>query len=213
MVLPTAYLAPVSYYAAMFHCQNVIIETQEHYIKQTIRNRAIISTGQGPQTLSVNVAKGNRPHTPVAAIRLSNHANWMHQHLYSLATYYGNTPFYEYYIDELKALFPSVDQEELPTLFSFNESLRCKICELIGFEPQVSYTNQWAGPTDYEQGLLSDDGRLSFGQHGIFCPKGYYQVAAVEGKLGFMKDMSIVDLLFNMGPESIIVLRDSWNKN
>ncbi len=197
MHLPTAYLAPISYYAALFHSPEVVIEAHEHYVKQTLRNRCIIATGQGSQMLTVNVAKGNSPHTPITELRLSSHANWMHQHLYSLATYYGNTPFYEYYMPELEPLFPKADQDELPTLFSFNESLRRKICELIGFEPNVRYSTEWMGAPDEIAG---------------FVAKPYYQIAAVENNQPFLPDMSIVDLLFNMGPESIIVLRDSWNR-
>ena len=102
MVLPTAYFGPVSYYAALFHDKDIVIEACEYYVKQTLRNRCIIATNQGPQTLSINVQKGNRPQQLISEVMLSDHGNWMHQHLYSLATYYGNSPFYEYYIDEIR---------------------------------------------------------------------------------------------------------------
>lgn len=210
MVLPVAYLAPISYYSVLFHSPEVVIDVHEHYIKQTLRNHCVIATGQGAQTLSVNVAKGNRPHTPITDIRLSSHANWMHQHLYSLATYYGNSPFFEYYIDELKALYPKADQPELPTLFEFTESLRKKICELIGFEPQVRYSDEWLGGVSELSDNLTAD---LCGTPIPFQAQPYYQVAAIENKQQFMPNMSILDLLFNMGPESILVLRDSWKKN
>jgi len=197
IVLPTAYFAPIGYYAYLFKGP-VLIEAHEHYEKQTFRNRCIIATSQGPQVLSINVEKGNSPHTPISDIHLSSHANWMHQHLYSLATYYGNSPFYEFYIDELKEIMLSFGYDT--TLFEWNETLRRKVCELIGFEPQVEYTICWQG----HEALLSD--------FSLSDMKPYYQVAMIDGAQPFQPNMSILDLLFNMGPESILVLREECNR-
>jgi len=196
-LLPTAYFAPVGYYVHLFKGP-VLIEAHEHYEKQTLRNRCVIATGQGPQVLSINVEKGNRPHTPITDIRLSSHANWMHQHLYSLATYYGNSPFYEFYIDDLKEVMTSIGYGG--SLFEMNERLRKTICQLIGFEPQVEYSSQWMG----RDSLLTD--------FDLKDPKPYYQVAMTEHSLPFQANMSILDLLFNMGPESLLVLRDEASR-
>lgn len=196
-VLPTAYFAPIGYYARLYQGP-VVIDACEHYVKQTLRNRCVIATGQGPQVLSINVEKGNRPHTPITEIRLSSHANWMHQHLYSLATYYGNSPFYEFYIDEIKEIMESVGYGG--SLFELNEKLRSKICELIGFTPEVVYSTQWMG----SEAMVSD---FSLSQ-----PVAYYQVAMSDGVQPFQTDMSILDLLFNMGPESVLVLREIASK-
>lgn len=202
IVLPTAYFAPVSYYAALFHEDDIVIEACEHYVKQTLRNRCIIATNQGPQVLSINVQKGNRPQTPIREIYLSDHGNWMHQHLYSLATYYGNSPFYEFYIDEIKEV---MQQGHDGTLFSLNEALRAKMCELIGFDPKIRYSEQWMG-IDWAKGE-----RLKASEK--FCLNPYYQVSMCEGKKPFQADMSILDLLFNMGPESVLVLKNSWKQD
>lgn len=197
IVLPTAYFAPVGYYVRLFK-EPVIIDAHEHYEKQTLRNRCIIATGQGPQVLSINVEKGNRPHTPITDIRLSSHANWMHQHLYSLATYYGNSPFYEFYIDDLKEVMTGIGYGG--SLFEMNERLRRTICQLIGFEPQVEYSSQWMG----KESLLTD--------FDLNDPRPYYQVAMTEHSQPFQANMSILDLLFNMGPESLLVLRDEASR-
>lgn len=200
-VLPTAYFAPISYYAALFHEPEIVIEAHEHYVKQTLRNRCIIGTGQGPQTLSINVEKGNKLKMPITEIRLSDHGNWMHQHLYSLATYYGSSPFFEYYIDELKEVMLHGHDG---TLFGLNEALRQKICELIGFEPNVKYSEDWMGISNLGEDLLLSQNET---------PR-YYQVAGYDGRQPFMQNLSIVDLLFNMGNESILILNqmDLCNK-
>ena len=145
IVLPTAYLAPISYYAVLYAADEVVIEAQEHYTKQTLRTRCTIATDQGPQTLSVNVEKGNKLKMPIGEVRLSNHGDWQRQHLYSWATYYGNSPFYEYYIDDLRETFLHGHDG---TLFGMNEALRRHICREIGFEPKVRYSEQWMGPLD-----------------------------------------------------------------
>lgn len=198
VTLPTAYLAPVSYYAALYHADEVVIDVHEHYIKQTLRNRAVIATGQGEQTLSVNVARGNRQRMPISEVQLSAHGDWPRQHLYSLATYYGMSPFFDYYIDDLRdVLLHGHDG----TLLGMNEALRRHICREIGFEPRVHYSTEWTGPdTDLHVGQWAQ--RVA----PQLAARPYYQIGAVQGERPFMNDMSIVDLLFNMGPEAIVVL-------
>lgn len=198
LVLPTAYFAPISYYLALFHEKEVVIEAHEHYVKQSIRNRCTIGTNQGPQNLSYSVQKGNKMKMPIKEVLLSDHGNWMHQHLYSLATYYGNSPFYEYYIDEIREVMLHGHDG---TMFGFNEALRQKICELIGFEPDLRYSKEWMGGVDQ---------RIIEGGTKGLVP--YYQVARVGNELPFMPNLSILDLLFNMGNESILYLY-KWNKN
>ena len=203
VVLPVAYFAPVSYYAVLYAGEEVVIEANEHYTKQTLRTRCIIATDQGPQTLSVNVEKGNKLKMPIREVHLSNHGDWQRQHLYSLATYYGNSPFYEYYIDDLREVFLHGHDG---TLFGMNEALRQHICREIGFEPKIRYSEQWMGPLDCitPNGLFrSEAPSLPLGSMKI---PPYYQVACVGGRQQFMADVSILDLLFNMGPESILIL-------
>ena len=193
LVLPSAYFAPIAYYAALYHEPEVVIEACEHYVKQSIRNRCVIGTDQGRQTLSINVVKGNQPRLPITKVLLSDHGNWMHQHLYSLATYYGNSPFYEFYIDEIREVMLHGHDG---TLFDLNEALRKKICELIGFTPNVRYSEEWMGVEKLGEDLASPE---------IEMPR-YYQVAGFDGRQAFMPNLSIVDLLFNLGPESLIFL-------
>lgn len=198
VILPSAYLAPVSYYAALYHADDVVIEAEEHYMKQTLRNRCSIATGQGVQMMSAYVEKGNKLRMPIREVRLSAHNDWPRQHLYSLATYYGMSPFYEYYIDDLKEVLLNGHDG---TLFGMNEALRQHICREIGFEPHVRYSSQWMGP-EVEQHYRSWSDKVSQ----TLAEQPYYQIGSVQGNLPFMADMSIVDLLFNMGPESIMVI-------
>lgn len=189
LLLPTAYFGPISYYAALYHADEVVIEACEHYTKQTLRNRCTIATDQGPMNLSAFVEKGNKLKMPIREVRLSDHNDWPRLHMHALATYYGQSPFYEYYIDDLREVFLHGHDG---TLLGMNEALRRHICSEIGFVPNVHYSDEWMGPMPELPTLIN--------------PTPYYQIAGVSGRQPFQGNMSILDLLFNMGPESLLVL-------
>lgn len=208
-VLSTAYFAPVAYYALLFHEQDIVIEAHENYNKQSYRNRMFIGTNQGPLALSVNVEKGYETKCPIQEVRLSSHGDWLHQHEIALMSNYGSSPFYEYYIDDILEVLRSDEQ----TLFGLNEKIRERICELIGFSAKVRYSNQYLRNDsenfrDLRNTLHPKKNILESVPEFVANP--YYQVFGQ--KQTFMPNLSILDLLFNLGPESILVLRDSIRK-
>lgn len=209
VLLSTAYFAPIAYYALLFHEPEVMIEAQENYNKQSYRNRMFIGTDQGPLPLSVNVEKGYATKCPIKEVKLSGHGDWLHQHEIALMSNYGSTPFYEYYIEDILKILHSED-----TLFGMNEKLRNYICELIGFHPNVKYTEEYI-PSD-TPGLRDLRNTLHPKKDIVeavpeFKVIPYYQVVGQRHE--FMPNLSILDLLFNMGPESILVLSESIKKN
>lgn len=208
-VLSTAYFAPVAYYALLFHEQDIVIEAYENYNKQSYRNRMFIGTNQGPLALSVNVEKGYETKCPIQEVRLSSHGDWLHQHEIALMSNYGSSPFYEYYIDDILEVLRSDEQ----TLFGLNEKIRERICELIGFSAKVRYSDQYLRNDsenfrDLRNTLHPKKNILESVPEFVANP--YYQVFGQ--KQTFMPNLSILDLLFNLGPESILVLRDSIRK-
>lgn len=208
-VLSTAYFAPVAYYALLFHEQDIVIEAHENYNKQSYRNRMFIGTNQGPLALSVNVEKGYETKCPIQEVRLSSHGDWLHQHEIALMSNYGSSPFYEYYIDDILEVLRSDEQ----TLFGLNEKIRERICELIGFSAKVRYSNQYLRNDsenfrDLRNTLHPKKNILESVPEFVANP--YYQVFGQ--KQTFMPNLSVLDLLFNLGPESILVLRDSIRK-
>ena len=206
VVLSTAYFAPVAYYALLFHEKEVVIEAHENYNKQSYRNRMFIGTNQGPLALSVNVEKGYETKCPIQEVKLSSHGDWLHQHEIALMSNYGSSPFYEYYIDDILEVL----RGEEKTLFGLNEKLRERICELIGLSVKIQYSENYlengsVNLRDLRNNLHPKKEILQAVPE--FVAKPYYQVAGQ--KQPFMPNLSILDLLFNLGPESILVLRDS----
>lgn len=182
--LPTAYLAPVSYYVALAHADAAQVDQYEHYVKQTWRNRCRIAMPQGPQDLVIPVCAAP-PHTPIKDIRLSDHGNWQHHHWSALQTAYGKSPFFEYYADDF---YPFYHSRQHHFLIDFNLELHQLISGLIDLPTPLGLSDRFLD--------------ASFPVAPSFKP--YYQVFAP--RLGFLPKLSIMDLLCNLGPESILYL-------
>ncbi|MEG1617055.1 MAG: WbqC family protein [Bacteroidales bacterium] len=207
--LTSAYLAPIEYYSKLYNYDKVEIEAFDNYVKQTYRNRCFIGSVNEKLCLSLPIEKKSGEKCLTRDIRLSDHGNWRRVHSYAIESTYNNTPFYEYYEDYFIPFY----EKKYDFLFDFNESLREMICDLLDMKPNVSFTSEYL-PSEQLDGkdfreiihpkkdyLLADP---------EYRDVNYYQV--FEQKWGFRPNLSIIDLLFNMGPESILVLRDSMNK-
>ena len=137
VLLSTTYFGPVQWYQKLHRAEHVQIERWESFQKQTYRNRCLIATTQGIQALTVPVVRGET--SLIKDLRISDHGNWRHLHWNALQSAYGESPFFEYYQDDIRPFF----QNRWEFLLDFNEAIREKMCELIDIQPQVSYTEQW----------------------------------------------------------------------
>lgn len=206
VVVTTAYLAPVQYYAHMLAADKVWVEQHDHYMKQTYRNRCIIAGPSGRIDLTVPTVKPDSLKCPTKDIRISDHGNWRHLHLYALESAYGNTPYFEYYLDDFVPFY----EKRWEFLMDFNEALQEMICGLIDMEPVVCRTTEYWSEAQGEALDLREvihPKRDFAAVDTAFKVVPYYQV--FQEKLGYLPNLSIVDLLFNMGPESLLVLKQS----
>ena len=199
--LTMAYLAPIQYYSKLFRTEKAVIEKYDHYQKQTYRNRCVIAGANGPLTLSIPVVKPENPKTFTSNIRISEHGNWQHLHWHAISSAYNSSPFFEYYADDFAPFY----HKKQTWLFDFNEELRQLACRLLEIEPAVSFS------TFYSEAPIDADFREAihpkkdFKQTDpFFAAKEYYQVFKL--KYGFLENLSIIDLLFNMGPEARLIL-------
>lgn len=205
--LSTAYLAPVQYYSKILAGDCIFIERCENYVKQSYRNRCNIVSANGVIPLSIPVEHNSGVKILSKDVRIADHGNWQHMHWNAIISAYNSTPFFEYYQDDFAPFY----HKKYDFLFDFNEELRELISNLIGLEmAKLSYTDEYK--TDFSSNEadfrdLIHPKRDWVGQDQNFVANRYYQV--FEQRFGFVPNMSIIDLLFNMGNESILVLQDS----
>lgn len=205
--LSSAYLAPVQYYAKFLSAEHILIEQNDSYVKQTYRNRSTIISANGEISLSIPVVHSSKDKTLMKDIRIAEHGNWQHMHWNAIISAYNSTPFFEYYQDDFYPFY----HKKYTFLFDLNEELRVLILKLLNIElPHIEYTNEYK--TDFSENEIDlrdiihpkkDWSALDLS----FRPISYYQVFAQ--KFGFIPNMSIIDLLFNMGNESELILAKS----
>lgn len=201
-LLSTTYFGPIQWYQKLYRYAGVLIEQHESWQKQTFRNRCVIATTQGVQALTVPVSKDkDSSHPTVSHFTISDHGNWRHLHWQALQSAYGESPFFEYYEDDLRPFFT---EHRWQLLLDFNDAICRKMCELLDIHPHIERTTRFE-----PLGSADHDFRYAIHpKHPLpdpdFTPLPYYQVYA--RKHGFQPNMSILDLLMNMGPESIFYL-------
>ncbi len=198
-IVGSAYFAPVQWYQKLYGCDDVWIEAMDHYGKQTYRNRCIIATTNGIQALTVPVMR-HTPDTLMRDIVVSDHGEWQHLHWQALTSAYGESPFFEYYADELYAII----HHPWHFLYDMNMAITRQMCQWLDIHPNLHPTAIYEiepEMEDYREVIRPKHAPLD--PH--FQPKPYYQV--YDSKHGFIANLSILDLLCNMGNESIFYLR------
>ncbi|MDO4185841.1 MAG: WbqC family protein [Bacteroidales bacterium] len=198
--LSTAYLPPVQWFAKLLRYDKVYVEQYENYQKQTYRNRCVIAGPNGAISLTVPIEKPDTLKCLTKDIRISDHGNWRHLHWNALESAYNQTPYFEYLKDDLRPFY----EKSFRYLMDFNEELVAVICALIDIEPHIERTTDYIAVREDADFRDSIHPKKNWQEDKEFTSVPYYQV--FQQKYGFLPNLSIVDLLFNMGPESVLVL-------
>lgn len=198
-ILPLFYLPPVGYFSLLQkQGQDFLIEKHEHLAKQTYRNRASIYSPNGKLDLTVPLVKGSKTHTKMKDVKISYDFNWQRLHWLSLETCYRSSAYFEYYEDELSRFY----QEKFGFLFDFNMELMEWLSKKLKLNTELKTT------ISYEDNILPElDFRRMMNpkkSDEFLNIKPYYQV--FEDRHQFLPNLSIVDLLFNQGPQAKLYL-------
>ena len=193
-VLPSAYLGSAEYF---FHLlfDECIIDTGEHFIKRSERNRAHIMTANGVLALTVHVRNANRPQTPVKDVRIDYSKRWQHLHRTAIESAYRSSPYFDHYAG---LLMPFYERR-----FDFLADYDIQLTQLlmraahIDRELRISEAYVECGPDDL-------DLRPKKRESTFVCPP-YYQLFG--DRFAFAPNLSFLDLLFAEGPSSTDVLR------
>ena len=193
------YLAPIPLYAQLYKCKALVINGDEPFVKQTYRNRAVIATENGTQNLTIPVIHdGGR--IAMRDVRISEHGNWRHQHWNAMVSAYRKSPFFDYYADDFANFYTERDG----FLMDFNLRLHNVISDLLGIDKEIKIIDNSNEPAEFIDLRHIAEPKALTDIKG-YTPLPYYQVFAQRN--GFIPNLCILDLLFNMGPEGLIVLR------
>lgn len=193
VLLPPAYCGSIPYYALMSAYPRVVIDYGMRFNKRQkdTHRLTILGTG-GIHRLSMPiVSTPGMSSGPWGNVRLSSHGQWWHLHWGAIYSAYGRTPFFEFYRDEFEPLY------NMPTesLKEFNNALDAVIRRILTLDTHIIDRDGTYPEDDYRSCPLPG-----------FPAVPYYQMWS--DRYGFTHGLSILDLIFNMGPEAPVILRE-----
>jgi hypothetical protein len=202
-ILSSAYLGPVSYFSVLAQSNEVLVEQYDSYHKQTYRNRCRILGANGPLDLVIPVVKNSGKKTLVKDVRIDYSTLWQNNHWRSLSSAYNSSPFFEYYAHLLEPFY----QKRCDFLIDFNNGLTRLLAELLQIDVDFRMTDHfeklYPSSMDFRNSISPKRETVIDGNPVLF--NSYTQT--FSEKFGFVRDLSIVDLLFNCGPNSEGILR------
>ncbi len=203
MILPLPYLPAIEWFAILAQNQQVVIEQFDNFTKQTMRNRCKILSPNGVQTLSVPVLGGRSSQKkPYRQILIDYSHQWVARHLNTIKTAYGSAPFFDYFFDVLQSILKSRPER----LFDLNLSLVREILDFLELDTELNFTSSFV--------KLSNDQSSDFQDFRSMIEKNYTSKVqfppypqVFEDKFGFQPNLSIIDLIFNLGMEAKVYLQ------
>lgn len=192
MLFSTAYLPPVEYFQKIISAKTIAIEKYEYFVKQTYRNRCVILGPNGRQTLSIPLINTHEK-TVISEKKISYVENWQQRHWRSITTAYANSPYFIYFKDELNMFY----EKKIEFLLEYNTEILSALLKILKIKTEIGFTDVFEKEiTNDFRNSVSPKNKL---KTEMFNP--YPQV--FSEKYSFMPNLSIIDLLFNKGPDSV----------
>lgn len=198
IILPIAYFGNLEYFWYFTKHQKVIIDINETYLKQTYRNRAEIYGANGKLNLSIPVVRPHGAKSRTDQITISTVEHWVNNHWKSIESAYRRTPFYEFYADQIHDIL----FEDHKDLVDLNLKLINHLISKLGIDCEIEMVTK--SPQFSENDLRHS---LSPKKETKFQSPEYIQTFSDRNP--FIANLSILDLLFNEGPNSICILEES----
>lgn len=202
ILLSTAYLPPVQYVSKFINHPLIWLEKCEHFTKQTYRNRAIILSANGPESLVIPIEKGRSPNQKISDLKISYDTNWQHIHWNAIVSAYNSSPFFEILEDDFKPFY----RKKYKFLFDYNLQLLQVVFGVLEIKPEIKFTEEFElvskNCINFREGIHPKPQKAM--PDASFQAFHYTQV--FDEKYEFTPNLSILDLLFNCGSESYEIL-------
>ena len=188
VLLPISYLGPASYYSILLQSSEVFVESNEYFVKQSVRNRCSILSSNGTQILSIPKERKSADKTVITDINISKTQNWQKLHWQALISSYNSSPFFKFYKDQLEEFYHTNPSN----LFNFNLKLTELILSFLQIEKKINFTSEYNRKFD----------GMDFRNHKFKNLEMDTYEQVFSEKIEFQSDLSVLDLLFNLGPET-----------
>ncbi|MEL7121009.1 MAG: WbqC family protein [Bacteroidota bacterium] len=206
ILLELHYLPNIQYFSKIIAADKVWIEAHENYQKRSYRNRTEIASANGLLRLSIPLQKGKNEQQSIRDVKIAYEETWQSQHWHAIQSAYRNAPYFDFYADELKVFY----KEKTTFLFEYNWKLLELMLGFVDPSKELIPTDQYQKqihPSTIDFRNKINPRKPQFSEDPSFNPARYVQV--FEDKHGFLPNLSILDLLFCMGPSAILILEQS----
>lgn len=195
-LLPIFYLPPISWFSEFLNHEEIVLELFENFPKQTYRSRCNVFGANGKLALIIPIHhNGSRT---LKDIEISYAEDWQKLHWKSIKNAYQSSPYFEYYESKLEKIFSFQPKY----LVEFNVKAIKVILEILKIEKDFSFTESYLESPE----MFDFREKFSTKKESEYHLKEYYQT--FSDKLGFIKDLSVIDLLCNIGPESATYIKN-----
>lgn len=198
MILPSAYCGNIEYFHRLLKSEKVVIDLYEPYQKQTFRSRCQVAGANGIQTLSVPVERPQGKSTLVKDVQISYREDWRKDHLKAIESAYSRTPYFVYYFESIHTII----QNDNTLLWELNAALTSYLIDKLDLTAELSYSQN-------QIPLTANDFRVAFNSASERNFTTHRYIQTFEERSGFLNNLSVLDLLFNEGPNSISILAES----
>jgi hypothetical protein len=197
VIIAPAYFGNIQHFSILANADDILVDVHEHFVKQSYRTRCSIYGANGKLSLYLPMEKRSE-RTPLKDVKISYAENWQRLHWKSLETAYRSTPFFEYYEDDI---IPFFEGQHYQFVVDLNEAVQQVLCELLELTPTFSntefYQKEHPGRIDYRAEIHP--------KHEDYIHPEYPQIFA--DRHGYIPNLSVLDLLFNLGSEAASYLR------
>ncbi len=201
LVIETMAFPPVEFMRELAHHDTVEIEQHEHYNKRSFRNRYDILGPNGAIPLVIPLRKGKNNGRLITEVLIADDTHWPPKHIHAIQSAYGRAPYFEDYFPFLRALFEDIP----PTLFEFNVKALSLVLRLAGIRIDLQRTKHFIPYNSNEFEVIKD----YYTPNSIDKIPSNPYIQVFSDRFPFVPGLCILDLLFNIGPETILFLRTS----